>query len=258
VTLTDALTTPAAPVDPAAWRRAIDGLPRVLTGLAATSGAGARRIGPHDVRTAMDAVGGRSADRAFAWSARTSQRLLGLAALESLLFGSARSPAEAVREVVAQAAQGNGQGTGLERWLAGLAPAGRAAAGAAAVTWATRLWCGLDWDALPTPLAIGRDLWWESPQTSLLTLRSRSDVHCGVGQLVVLTGSRRASARHELSLVTLVEALKAEDGRPPGPVVGWWPDSGHLVRVDSEPRVLDMGIAAVAAVLRTARQEAAA
>lgn len=256
MSLTDALVTPAAPIDLSAWQRAIDGLPRLLSGLAASSGSDISRISAFDVRAAM-APGEVAPQRAFAWSALTAQRPLGLAAVETMLFGSGRSPSEAVREVVAAAVHRGGAGSGLDRWLASLAPAGRAAVGAAAVTWASRLWSALDWDALPTPLVLGHDTWWESPLTSLLALRSRVEVRCGAGHLVVLTGSRRPSARHELSLVTLVEALRADDGRPPGPVVGWWPDSGHLIRVESEPAVLDMGIAAVGSVLRGARREAA-
>ena len=140
---------------------------------------------------------------------------------------------------------------------ADLVPAGKAAVGAAAVTWATRLWTAVDWDALPTPLVIGRDHWWDSPQPPLLALRSRVEVRCPSAHLVVLTGARRDSARHELCLALLVEALRAADGSPPPPVVGWWPDSGHVMRVDPQPAMLDLGVAAVGAVLRARRHLAA-
>jgi hypothetical protein len=261
--ITEALVAPAAAVSEVAWRVAVDGTPRVLAGLAAAaSGGKPMRLTAHDVRVALGRPGGEADDPApFAWSTRTAQRSLGLAAVESLLFGTSRSPVDAVREVVADAVRRGGGGTQppsrLDRWLAGLPPAGRAAVGAAAVTWATRLWCAVDWDALPTPLVIGRDHWWHSPDSALLALRSRAEVRCGSAHLVVLTGERRASARQELSLVTLVEALRARDGAPPLPVVGWWPDSGHLVRVDSEPAVLDMAVAGIGAVLRSRRRVAA-
>ena len=49
--------------------------------------------------------------------------------------------------------------------------------------------------------------------------------------------------------MTLVESLRARGGAVPGRVVGWWPDSGHLVRVDPEPAVLTLGAEAVALVL---------
>jgi hypothetical protein len=49
--------------------------------------------------------------------------------------------------------------------------------------------------------------------------------------------------------VLLVEALRARDGVRPGRVVGWWPDSGHLVRVEAEPAVLTDAADAVLQVL---------
>ena len=66
---------------------------------------------------------------------------------------------------------------------------------------------------------------------------------------MVLTGPRRASVRAELSLVTLVESLRNADGDRPGRVVGWWPDSGHWVRLEPEPAVLALATEAVAQVL---------
>jgi hypothetical protein len=168
-----------------------------------------------------------------------------------------------VRDLVAQSTRiGGGESrppSSLEQWLGGLPPAGRAAAGAAAVTWATRLWCALDWEALAAAgaLTIGRDHWWDSPHTSLLALRSRAEVRTGSAHLVVLNGARRDSARAELSLVTLVEALRSNGASVPGAVVGWWPDAGHVLRIEPEPAVLDRGVAAVGAALRDHRPRGA-
>jgi hypothetical protein len=117
------------------------------------------------------------------------------------------------------------------------------------VTWATRLWCALDWSALGSPLGIGRDRWWDSPHSALLALRGRAEVRTDRANLVVLSGPRRESVRAELALVTLVESLRTRGGAVPGRVVGWWPDSGHLVRVEPEPAVLTLGAEAVALVL---------
>ncbi len=127
--------------------------------------------------------------------------------------------------------------SGMDRWLAALSPAGRASAAAEAITWATRLWCALDWSALGTRPIIGRDRWWDSPHSALLALRSRAEVRAGHSHLVLLSGPRRDSVRAELALVTLVESLRAPTAGPPGRVVGWWPDSGHTVRIEPEPRV---------------------
>jgi hypothetical protein len=270
VRLSDALLAPALPdssVSPEVWRHAVDGLPRVLAGLAAGAGGrGPLRLRGHDIRIACTGGEGPGStgaavtnDEPFAWSARTAQRALGLAALRRLVDGASRTPSDAVRAVVADATRLVGGGwrapSSLEQWLGSLPPAGRAAAGAPAVTWVTRLWCAIDWDALAErgPVVLGRDDWWDSPHTSLLALRSRAEVRTGSAHLVVLNGARRASARAELSLVTLVEALRTRGESVPGVVVGWWPDSGHLVRVEPELAVLDRGVAAVGAVLRSRR-----
>jgi len=68
----------------------------------------------------------------------------------------------------------------------------------------------------------------------------------------VLSGPRRQSTRAELALVTLVDALRGRGPAAPARVVGWWPDSGHLVRLEPEPAVLTWGAEAVAAVLTDA------
>ena len=259
--LTDLVAQPAAAIDPAVWQRATEGIPRVLAGLAAASPSGRPlRLGAHDIRVALEPDGALSVGTApFAWSARTAQRALGLAAVRTLVASQARTPSDAVREVVSAASRLDGGGsrppTSLERWLGSLSPAGRAAAGAAAVTWATRLWGALDWDALAAtgPPVIGRDHWWDSPHTSLLALRSRAEVRTSGAHLVVLNGPRRESARAELSLVTLVEALRSRGTAPPGAVVGWWPDAGQMLRVEPAPAVLDRAVAAVAAALRERR-----
>ena len=99
------------------------------------------------------------------------------------------------------------------------------------------------------PPVIGRDRWWDSPHSALLALRGRADVRTDRANLVVLSGPRRDSVRAELALVTLVESLRTRGGDVPGRVVGWWPDSGHLVRVEPEPAVLTLGAEAVALVL---------
>ena len=49
--------------------------------------------------------------------------------------------------------------------------------------------------------------------------------------------------------MTLVEALRSRTAGPPGRVIGWWPESGHLVRLEPEPAVLPLAAQAVALVL---------
>jgi hypothetical protein len=258
--VTDALTTALVtgldgpvPFDTGAWRAALDQARQTLAGLAVRrGGAGPFRVTDHDVRCALGDGGPGSDDQPFAWSARTARRTIGLAGVRALAAGEARTPLEAVKARLADSERGVRDGSRvvspLDRWVATLPAAGRSAVTAEAVTWATRLWCALDWAALGDTPVIGRDHWWDSPHSALLALRGRADVRTEVAHFVVLSGPRRASVRAELALVALVEALRAGGG-PPGRVVGWWPDSGRFVRVEPHPTVLTLATEAVALVL---------
>jgi hypothetical protein len=257
--LTALLTAPPRAPEPTCWQAALGDARSVLAELAVRrAGGGPFRITDHEVRVARatDGVPGVPAP-GFTWSTRTARRSIGLAAVRLLAGGRARSPLEAVRARVDESSswvrEGKACATQLDRWLAALPSAGRAAVEAEAVTWATRLWCALDWTAFDAPPVIGRDHWWDSPHSSLLALRGRADVRTAGAHLVVLTGPRRDSVRAELALVALVEALRGRPSAPPGRVVGWWPDSGHHVRLEPEPTVLGLGAEAVAEVVGAGR-----
>ena len=255
--LTTALVDPVQPVDGAAWRAALHDVKATLAGLAVRR-AGARtfRVTDHEVRVALARPDEEVGERPFEWTARTARRTLGLAAVRTLVAGEARTPVEAVRRRLAESVRwvrdGHPGVSQLDRWVTGLGPAGRALVAADSVTWATRLWCALDWTALGalgTPPLIGRDRWWDSPHSALLALRGRADVRTDRANLVVLSGPRRASVRSELALVALVDALRAHDRATPARVVGWWPDSGHQIRIEPHPAVLTLACDAIALVL---------
>jgi hypothetical protein len=256
--LTAAMVAPLegpVPFDRGGWRAARGAAQSTLAGLAVRrAGAGPFRVTDHDVRVAF--VGAVEADDGpFAWSARTARRTFGLAAVRSLLAGEARTPHEAVRARMAYSDRGVRDGgrtvSQLDRWVASLSDAGRSAVMAEAVTWATRLWLALDWSALGEPVVVGRDHWWDSPHSALLALRGRADVRTRAAHLVVLSGPRRESVRAELALVALVDALRARaEAEPaPGRIIGWWPDSGHIVRLEPHPSVLALAADAVSFVL---------
>ena len=252
--LTGELVAPLRGVDTGSWQAALAEAKSTLADLAVRrAGTGPFRVTDHDVRAALCGDAGDPSDEPFAWSTRTARRALGLAAVRLLVAGRARSPVDAVEARLDESSRwvrdGSSCASQLDRWLAGLPRSGRAAVGAEAVTWATRLWCALDWSAFSSAPVIGRDRWWDSPHSALLALRGRADVRTERSHLVVLSGPRRSSVRAELALVTLVESLHARGGAVPGRVVGWWPDSGHLVRVDPEPAALTLGAEAVSLVL---------
>jgi hypothetical protein len=258
--LTAALVAPLGvpvPLDAGAWRDALAGGRKTLAGLAVRrAGAGPFRVTDHDVRCALSGGDARTDDEPFAWSARTARRTIGLAAVRALAGGEARTPLEAVRAQLegsdGAVREGSRTVSGLDRWVASLPAAARGAVAAEAVTWATRLWCALDWTSFSTAPEVGRDHWWDSPHSALLALRGRADVRTANAHLVVLSGPRRGSVRAELALVTLVESLRLRGEGGPGRVVGWWPDSGHLVRVEPEPAVLALGTEAVELALGSA------
>jgi hypothetical protein len=229
---------------------------------------GSLRMTDHHLRVAL--ANHAEASRPFAWSAATTRRALGLLALRALVAGQVRTPTDGVRSAMAAAirvSQGQRPMSSMEGWLAGLGVAGRAAVAAESVTWATRLWTAIDWSALPSPPIIGQDRWWDSPQSSLLALRSRAEVRCTVPDtegspvgvhLVTLGGGRRASERDELSVVALTEALRGRHNPPPGRVVGWWPESGRMVRVDVDRAVLRRGLETVGWAISGGANRAAA
>ncbi len=151
-------------------------IPRALADLAVPRlGRSTLRVTDHHVRIALAAEIPSITDTPFAWSPRTARRTLGLAAVRSMVAGEARSPIDGVRRAIADAIrsvrEGERSAASVDRWLAGLAPAGLAVAEADAVTWATRLWCALDWNAFDELPSIGRDHWWNSPHSSLLAIR---------------------------------------------------------------------------------------
>ncbi len=265
-TLTAILLAPPDPVaieERCAVMEAAKRIPRVLADLAVPRlGRSTLRVTDHHVRTALAPEIPTLTDTPFAWSPRTARRTLGLAAVRALAVGEVRSPIDGVRRAVADAIRsvrdGERAAASMDRWLAGLTPAGLAAVEADAVTWATRLWCALDWNAFEELPLIGRDRWWNSPHSSLLAIRSRAEVrsvtrdHDGNAystHLVVLGGRRRANVRSELSVVAMAEVLQAQHSLPPARIVGWWPDSGHHTKVDIDEAVLEEGVAAVARTL---------
>jgi hypothetical protein len=266
--LTDALLSPLtghADHVPESAARASETLSR----LAARAAGRPFRLTGHDVQVALAPPGEGFDPTPFAWSATTTRRALGLAAIRSLVAGEVRSPWDGVAEALARATaarDGERPLSAMDRWLAGLPRTGLAAVHAEATTWATRLWCALDWGAFVERPTIGRDHWCDSRGPSTLAIRSRAEVRAVSADragnplsvhLVILGGTRRTSVSSELSVVALVETLCAPASLPPGRVVGWWPESGHLIAIEVDRAVVEAGVAAVAATISRAMPRAA-
>jgi hypothetical protein len=263
--LTNELLHPATTLDAAGRSSVLDAaamLPRTLADLTAPGfGGPSLRITDHQVRLALGPAE-LAMTTPFAWSTRTTRRALGLRAVQALLARKASAPVDAARMAIADAVEsvraGDQLASPMGRWLATLPAAAMTAVQADAATWATRLWCALDWEAFAEPPVIGRDRWWDSPHSALLAIRSRAEVRSVVTDeggstfsvhLVVLSGPRRPTIRSELSVLAMVEAMQAPLSLPPGRIVGWWPDSGHLVKVEVDRIALAAGVAAIARTL---------
>ena len=195
--LTAELVAPVPDVDIGSWHAALAGAKSRLADLAVRrAGTGPFRVTDHDVRTALRCDGGeiRPTSPSPGPAARR-RRALGVAAVRLLVAGRARSPVDAVEARLDKSSRsvrdGSSCASPLDRWLAGLSRGGRAGVAAEAVTWATRLWCALDWSAFSAAPVIGRDRWWDSPHSALLALRGRADVRTERSHLVVLSGPRR-------------------------------------------------------------------
>jgi hypothetical protein len=182
--------------------------------------------------------GQQSAQDSFRWSPRTARRTLGLAAVRACVAGECRTPAEAVRSVVAgavgQAERDGATPRSLGAWLAGLPAGGRAAAQADAVTWATALFGALEWDRLPAASEVGGpDRWWDAGGG--VALRGRADLRTMAGDrpslFCVGNGRPMPSSRAELLLAALVDVVRNPRAPAPARVVGWWPASGRALSV---------------------------
>ena len=143
--LMDALVAPVPAVDATSWRAALDeasrSWPAWPCGAPGPPLPGHRPRGAHRIRHGAPAIRSGRALRLVGPHGAAIHRV---AAVRLLLAGATRSPLEAVRCRMAESSrwvqEGRSSATQLDRWVAGLPPAGRAAVGAEAVTWATRLW----------------------------------------------------------------------------------------------------------------------
>lgn len=196
-----------------------------------------------------------SPGRPFVPGPATLRRAVGLDAVDRCHRGRVATPAAAVADVLAGAADtGHGAPWWAPAWAA-LDTGSRAAVQAAAVAWASRLWCGLDWAALgPSAVVATRGERWRCRAADWLTVHGRVDVRVGGAHpagdawLVVLGGVAPEHWLPLLGLPALVAALSRGPAAAAGRVVGWWPDTDQVRVCAVDDATVQVTAGAVAAV----------
>lgn len=208
------------------------------------------------------AIGMPADDGPFRPSPTRCRRAIGLDAVAGCLLGRHGSAADAVARVLDEVAARSAAGQPLPWWGAwwlGLGTGGRAAVRAEAVGWATRLWTGVDWRAVPGRAVVAsRDQRWMCPTARWLSLHGRVDVRVdgptgvsgptGGAYLVVGAGVAPSGWRSPLVLPVLVGALAGGPDAVGRRVVGWWPDTGQVRVCDVDDDAL-VAVAAEAAAV---------
>ncbi|MEI6700846.1 MAG: hypothetical protein WCL38_03715 [Actinomycetota bacterium] len=244
--LTNALTAPSSTsltID----RALHTGLLNILGGSAINAVQGLQRI---DAFTLTN--GFNSEETKFAWTPQLTKRTIGLSAVRSCVWGLAKTPAEAVALELARfdrrVADGREQTGSLAMYLANAPRGVRGTAMALATTYATELWCGLDWNGFPLHPTIGAQDDVVPLRTAGLLLRGRADVKTQVAfsdgdgtaetRLLILPGSMSQSTALVLGSSALTAVLSGESGLAPARMVGWFPTSGQAVVLPIDRSIL--------------------
>jgi len=196
----------------------------------------------------------------FAWNPQFTKRTLGLAALRLLVFGVVTTPIDAVkREVDRLIRLGSDQpstSTSLASYLAWCSPALRSAAIAHAVTYATELYCALNWKLFERHPIIGGPDATAILRSQGLLLRGRSELICDIerldngelteSRLVVMHGGIASDTTLLLGTAALSSTLASSDRTAPARMVAFFPTSGQSAVLEVTETILQrtaLGIA---------------
>lgn len=180
----------------------------------------------------------------FTWSPRAARRLVGNAAAKRVIIRQEPSPTIAARRevewLIARAAAGDARPGSLGAWLAEAPRGVIGAVIAEAVSHATEIVTLLDWDRLGTRAAIGgADPVWAVPGAPWISLRGRREGMIALDHeastraiLCIRAGRPGASARSDLAIVGLADALASPDLPAPTRVLGVWPSAGRAVSLE--------------------------
>ena len=213
-----------------------------LATVAPGRGAGPLRL---DSWTVLNGQRGPRAELgAFTWSPRAARRLLGVAAARRVVLGQEPSPTVAARRevdwLIARAAAGDGRPGSLGAWLAEAPRGVLGAVLAEAISHATELVSLLPWEQLGQRAIVGgADPVWAVPGAPWISLRGRRDAEISLDHehgtralLCLRAGRPGSSARHDLAIVALSDALARPDQPLPTRVLGVWPSAGKAVSLE--------------------------
>ena len=185
----------------------------------------------------------------FHWSPRASRRLIGSAAVRSVLEGRASDALTGVKlEIAALLRQAEDRpdlrSGSLGQWLQEAPKSLRIAVAAEATTYATELLNCVDLRGLGASIiSSAGDPQWAVPGAPWISLRGRRDLEVVLHEdhdhraiLALRSGPIGPDARFDLGIVALTAALSRPDAPLPGQIVGIWGAAGRamVLPVDGE------------------------
>ena len=207
----------------------------------------------------------------FAWTPHFAKRALGLAALRLVVFGVAATPQEAVaREVDRLVRLGVDQpprSSSLAAYLASCSPALRTAAIAHGVTYATELFCAVEWKAFTRHPLIGSPDATAVLRSQGISLRGRAELICDIddasgaqlteSRLVVMHGVIEDGTTLLLGSAALAATLASSDRTAPARMVAFFPTSGQAAVLDITENILTRTALGIAKRVENCRTSAA-
>jgi hypothetical protein len=173
----------------------------------------------------------------FQWNARTAERQIGIRTYSQLLKTPNASPTEAAQLVIGEIEESfrhnGGKKDSLAYWIHNLDVSEQRALIYAGVHWSSELHQATNTRPLIAPKSVGiHDPWWTGFGISI---RGRFDVilteKTSPMHLLMRRGVPDNDDRLVLGLSALVFALYGNPRRVPREVIGYWPESGHVLSV---------------------------
>ena len=235
-------------------------------GTSSTEGEGLLRVDSWTLRSGLGVP-----ESPFAWTPHFAKRSLGLAARRLVVFGVAATPQEAVaREVDRLVRLGVDQpprSSSLAAYLASCSPALRTAAIAHGVTYATELFCAIEWKSFTRHPLIGSPDATAVLRSQGISLRGRAELICDIddasgaqlaeSRLVVMHGVIEDDTTLLLGSAALAATLASSDRTAPARMVAFFPTSGQAAVLDITENILTRTALGIAKRVENCRTSAA-